>query len=296
MKPKAKAVLDELVSRLSAESTCKFVRDRLFSDGFDIPCRRWSALNQLCVSLSGTLDARGIRQWNAVGRRVRKGASAFSILIPILVAKDTREKRCEREEPKETAPGENRAEAPEEKSLVGFKTMSVFRVEDTEGDALGYEAAMRSFEVKSLPLIEVASSLGVEVHTGLVTPGCSAIYSRKKKEIILGTDNPQTFLHELSHAVDAALPERNEDYAFGEVVAELSSCFLGSLYGVPVDFDSTKAYIANYAGRGHVAFRIAQALTRVQSIYTFIEAASSKGEVAAIASPATVNRQESLQF
>jgi len=287
MNEKVKAVLDELVTRLSIESACTFVRNRLFTDGEDIPCRRWSVLNQLCVSLAGTLDARGIRQWNAVGRRVRKGASALHILIPILVARKEK-KDNERQKKTDTDPPE---------VLAGFRTIPVFRVEDTEGEELDYEVAMRSFDVASLPLIEVAASLGVSVRTGLVPTGASAVFSGKRKEIILGTDNPQTFLHELSHAVDASLPDQNEDYAFREVVAELSSCFLGSLYGVTVDIDSTRAYIANYAGRGHVAFRIAQALERVESIYTFIESRRTRREERKVAQKATAGkRQESLQF
>jgi hypothetical protein len=299
MKENVKAVLDDLVSRISAETATRFVRDHLFTDGVDIPCRRWSILNQFFVSLSGTADARGIRQWNSVGRRVLKGAQALHILIPILIPKVChagKEKGREEKLPRED---------DEESVLRGFRVMPVFRVEDTEGEVLSYEIAMRAFDIASLPLIEVATSLGVKVKTGLLPEDCSAVYNRKSKQIILGTDNPQTFLHELSHAVDAALPERNTDYAFGEIVAELSSCFIGFLYGIPVSIDSTKAYIEGYAGKGHVAFRIAEALSRVERIYQFIETSSKSasprlgivaGDRQHTASLASVGVQESLEF
>ena len=49
----------------------------------DLPCRKWSWNNQLLTALAGTDDARGFRQWLAVGRHVRKGEHGFPILAPI---------------------------------------------------------------------------------------------------------------------------------------------------------------------------------------------------------------------
>jgi len=43
----------------------------------DVPCRAWSWSNQLLTALAGHSDARGYRQWQAVGRHVRKGQKAF---------------------------------------------------------------------------------------------------------------------------------------------------------------------------------------------------------------------------
>ena len=196
-----------------------------------------------------------------MGRRVKQGAHALAILIPIIPRSARTEPSLE-EEPEEQE---------ERQKPVGFKLMPVFRVQDTGGEALPYELRMRAFDVSSLPLVGVARTLGVTVKAGLLPPSCAAVYKPGSKQIVLGTDNPQTFLHELSHAVDSALPGKSEDYDFCEVVAELSSCFLGSLYGVSVDIGATKAYIEHYAKRGHVAFALAHALGRVESIYAFIE-------------------------
>jgi hypothetical protein len=46
------------------------------------PCRAWSWRNQLIVALRGHSDARGFRQWQQVGRHVKKGEKAFNILSP----------------------------------------------------------------------------------------------------------------------------------------------------------------------------------------------------------------------
>jgi hypothetical protein len=72
------------------------------------------------------------------------------------------------------------------------------------------------------------------------------------------------------------LPGKSDDYAFNEVVAELSAAFLGSLYGINVDIDSTKAYIKGWAGKGHVAFKVSEALQRVEAIYQYIESNRKK--------------------
>jgi len=48
----------------------------------EVPCRKWSWHNQLLVALSGTADARGIKQWNKVGRKAKKGSNAVWILAP----------------------------------------------------------------------------------------------------------------------------------------------------------------------------------------------------------------------
>jgi antirestriction protein ArdC len=163
------------------------------------------------------------------------------------------------------------------KEVIRFKEMPVFRVEDTEGAPLDYEERVITFDVESLPFIEVAKSLGVTVEAGLTLDGSAGWYKNSKKFILMGTANPVVFLHELSHAVDFALPNRKEhDYAYGEVVAELSAAFLASLYGIKYDIAQTKSYIESWSGKGHVAFKVVDALARVEEIYHFIE--NSKNE------------------
>ena len=41
--------------------------------------------NRLLMMLAGTEDARGFRQWEKVGRMVKKGAKAFYILAPRII-------------------------------------------------------------------------------------------------------------------------------------------------------------------------------------------------------------------
>ena len=47
------------------------------------PSDNWSFFNRLIMFMNNTEDARGFRQWQKVGRRVKKGAKAFLSLIHI---------------------------------------------------------------------------------------------------------------------------------------------------------------------------------------------------------------------
>jgi hypothetical protein len=277
MKEKAKAILDDLMAKINNDTATKFVKDRLFSDGIEIPCRNWSLLNQFITFLAGTHDARGIRQWNKAGRTVKKGAKALHIFVPMLYPQKLGVMRSALERwamPDNCTQTE--INGPIIKTLTGFKLMPVFAVEDTEGKPLDYEDRLKSFNVETLPLIDVARKLGVTVQAGLTFDGCSGSFSPDKNKITLGSANRQVFLHELSHAIDNTVPGKSSDYAFNEVVAELSAAFLGSLYGINVDIGSTKAYIKGWAGNGHVAFKVSEALQRVEEIYHFIESNRQK--------------------
>jgi antirestriction protein ArdC len=148
-------------------------------------------------------------------------------------------------------------------------------VEDTDGAPLDYQRKMMEFDPSKFPLYEVAVKMGVAVNTGITTD-CYGFFSPDTNSITLGTSDVTTFMHELSHAVDNALPGKSEDRNFCEVVAELSSCFLCSLYGLPHHEEHTKAYIADYQGKSPVAFQIAKAIDRVLEIYNHIQTYTSE--------------------
>jgi antirestriction protein ArdC len=55
-----------------------------------------------------------------------------------------------------------------------------------------------------------------------------------------------------------------------EIVAELSSAFLGSLYGVKIDIHNTIAYIQGYNGKANIITNVMQSLQRVEEIYNYV--------------------------
>src|SRR5262249_4130478 len=113
----------------------------------NVPCRAWSWRNQLLVALQGHKDARGFRQWEAVGRWVKKGERAFYILAPL---------RKEVTDPK----------TGEEKTIVyGFKGPPVFGFEQTDGKPLPPADPEAVRWVEGLPLFEVAREWGLAVES-----------------------------------------------------------------------------------------------------------------------------------
>jgi len=257
----AKRLLEGLVEKLDTQTIAAFCQKRLFASEADLPMSKWSRLNQFAAFISQTSDARGVNQWREVGRWPRKGSHAIYILVPMF-------RTAKPEQPTE---GPTDQEGEEIKRLSGFRCMPVFRVEDTEGKELDYQQTLNAFDPSKFPLYQLAVSMGVKVAGGLMSYAYGS-FSPDSKQIKLGTDDPTTFLHELSHAVDNQLPGKSEDYAFNEVVAELSSCFLCTLYNLPHHEQHTKAYIQSYQGRASVAFQIMKAVDRVLEIYGYISA------------------------
>jgi hypothetical protein len=253
------AMLDELARKLaSSEEVGGYLNKRIYAMPDTIPCKKWSAMNQLMVMLAHTIDARGYNQWQQVGRQVKRGAKAIHILVPCIAKK------------------ENEAGEVEE-TLRYYKAVPIFTYEDTEGEELEYMAELRELEARptdALPLREVAEALGVQVKFTLSAGAYEGKYKLTKKAIELCTDEEQVFFHELAHAVDHSLgnlkPETVGD-PLNEVVAEFTACFLASRYGRAVNMLDTREYIAHYSGRAHVAIALSRAMERTIAIIEYIQ-------------------------
>jgi len=127
--------------------------------------------------LAGTNDARGFRQWQEVGRHVKRGSKAFTILAPRFIKKDA-------EDQEET-----------KTILVGFLSVPVFRVEDTEGKPLDYQ----KIELPELPLMEVAKEWGISMKAIPGNYRYLGYFSQDRREIALATEEECVFFHELVH-------------------------------------------------------------------------------------------------
>jgi len=205
----------------------------------DAPCRKWSWHNQLLVILSGTSDARGMKQWNTVKRKVKKGSSAVWILAPCM--KTLKEK------------DEDTGEEQKRNILYGFKAVPVYRVEDTEGEALPVDERMENW-IAGLPLVEVAKSWNINVdaysHHGAAPQPLGYYQSGTRgKAIMLGVENLSTFAHELCHAADERLHTLKDKTPMLEIVAELGGAILLECIGEHTESDLGGAYqyIERYA-------------------------------------------------
>lgn len=195
----------------------------------NIPSAKWSLLNRTLVFLAGTSDARGFRQWNQVGRYVKRNAKSFRILVPCIVKK------------------ENEENGEVEHALRGFMCKPVFRFEDTEGEPLEYE----KLELPDFPLIEIAEEWGISVKA---IPGNYRYYGYFRpgtKEIALATPEETVFFHELAHAahekVKGAMKPGQDPLQ--EIVAELSALSLTRIVGKQASDTTGNSYryIERYA-------------------------------------------------
>lgn len=201
----------------------------------DVPCRRWSWSNQLLTAIAGTQDARGFRQWGQVDRHVKKGSRAFHILAP-----------CVKEI-------ENERTGEKERHVFGFRSVPVFRLEDTEGEAIPVDQEAENW-IKSLPLLAVAESWGLAVTTYNGEGGrCLGKYSPASHVIALGVENLSTWAHELIHAADDRCGNLTltGSRALDETVAEMGGAVLLSCLGLEDDSDlgGAFAYIESWAGK-----------------------------------------------
>lgn len=241
------AILSQLRTAIEQDTLPATVAVSILQEkAIDKPSNRWSIGNRVIMKLNGTEDARGIRQWNAVGRRVHKGAKAFFILGPVyktVIEEEVLEVR-------DPDTGEVRTEVrPKEKQvLVGFKGIPVFRYEDTEGDPLPEV----SYEPPALPpLAEVARYYGVPIRYG---PFIERFYGYYRpgvqQEIYLCTHDEDVFFHELAHAahhrIQGGLKAGRDPHQ--EMVASLAAAILSELYGfrlyVRRNVEYAKAYAA----------------------------------------------------
>lgn len=254
---KAKEALNRLLEMFKTGDLPAAVA-RTVIRGQDRPCDKWSLGNRLIMLISGTEDARGFKQWQEVGRRVKKGAKAIYILAPV-----TRKKTVRRIE---TDPdtGQEREVTEERTVITGFRGVPVFRVEDTEGEPLPtYKPP------EPPPLFDVAKKFVDDVKYQPFVGRYYGCFKPGKREIVLTTHDAEVFFHELAHAVhDQVRPGglKGGQHAEQEIVAEVVACTLCELYGYEGYIWHGLQYIQSYAGRD-----AQQALKAVMGVLSDVE-------------------------
>ena len=196
----------------------------------NIPSNTWSLGNRVLMQLGGqTDDARGIKQWNAVGRRVNKGAKAVYILGPRYITV--------------TKKDEETGEETKRQVLIGFKSIPVYRKEDTHGESIDYEPKVTP-PLANLAHIEyqdIAAKYNIAAY---------GAYCKETDKILLATEEIKTFFHELVHKYDFKThdPKPGQD-ADQEIVAEFGAAVLAEIYGIECGRDDVArsvAYIKMY--------------------------------------------------
>ncbi len=171
--------------------------------------------------MAGTNDARGYRQWLEVGRYVRSRTKAFHILGPVIVKK---------RQYRETTLDQGEEEPAQ--ILVGFRTIPVFRHEDTHG------AELPTYTPRNPPpLIEVAARFGVRVMYERLAPSVYGVTDHTTKTITLATESWDVFFHELAHAIHRTFQPKTShgQEPEAETIGQLVAATLARLYGKPAD-------------------------------------------------------------
>jgi len=227
---KAQAALDRVVARFQAGDLGPLVAVARLRLSGDAPAVRWSLSNRVLAYLqTGSLDCRGYRQWQRVGRQVRKGARAAYILAPRT-----------RKVTNETTGQEDQ----EERVMCGFLGVAVFPYEATVGD----ECATVAYEPAAPPpLLDVAQALGIAVAWAPLA-GALGHCAADGQDLVVGSHDPAPFFHELAHAVHARLAGRLKvgQHADQEAVSELTAAVLMELYGYGDRSGNAWQYIAGY--------------------------------------------------
>lgn len=226
------------------------------------PCDAWSWSNRVLVALNGHDDARGFRQWEGVGRHVRKGERAMSILGPVLVKKSE---------------SDDSGQIITRSICVGFKSIPVFGYVQTEGEDLPERVQADRF-IEALPLLEVAKTWGLAVQTYNGGANGALGWYRHGTAIALGVENLSTWAHELVHAAEDRLGNLKGDKRASEVVAELGGAVLLTMLGREHDADLGGAwsYIKSWAGNKHPVSACMAVLNRVCAAVDLILATSEQ--------------------
>ena len=237
---KSQEIAQSVLERFKSGNVAEPLKMVLLSDN-RTPMAKWSFLNQFVCILSGCTDARGIKQWAKVGRKVTGEKARTYILAPLT----------------KTIRKTNAKTGEEETSsyVYGFKSIPVWDVEQTHGDPLPEEDEPEDHKrtLESLPLLNVAEEWGVKVLTqGVQGSGYLGYYSRGADVIVTGVENPIVFLHELVHKADYLNGTKVEEpnHPTSEAVAQLGACILAHMIGLGEQADEgfTWKYIQQQAG------------------------------------------------
>ena len=245
LSPNAQTSLDRVVEKFKRGDLSPIRHVARITLAEDAPAKKWSFSNKILAYVQAEeLDCRGYRQWQQVGRTVKKGSKAVYIVRPNTITKkslddDTKEVVC-----------------------VGFSHIPVFPASATEGEnkLLGYEPA------ELPPLIEVAKKLGIQISYIPITADRLGDCHPDGSKIRLGSQDPKVFFHELAHAIHARIegglvPGQHEEQ---ETIAEFTTTVLMDLYGLGDTTGNAWRYISVYANDPLVA--ITKAMATVEKV------------------------------
>jgi antirestriction protein ArdC len=226
----------------------------------------------------------GIRSWNELGRRVRRGEKGIMIFAPMIGYR----RNAEADQNKQA---DARTDKPEPR-LVGFRSVYVFDVDQTEGAELPELGSTFAGEVgdKLEKLAEFTTGQGIKLeYSDKIAPARGMSYGGLIR--ILPNMEPSetlaTFVHELAHEMLHRAERRTlTTKTVRETEAEAVAFVVCHALGLETGTGSSD-YIQLYHGDANL---LKESLEVVQRTSTFILGAISPKE--AVGAPATAEVQQ----
>lgn len=204
---------------------------------FQTRFHRYSFSNTMLIFLQMPEATRvaGIKTWNSMGRKVKKGEKGIKILAP-LTRKVTDE------------------DTGEEKWILnGFKTVTVFDVSQTEGKPLPELAPDLQGDTQNGRQLYEQLMLAADVPVKFGETGSAkGYYHPVKREIVLsdnysGDELTAILLHEIVHSiVEKDPPKDKADRERAEIVAEGATYVVAQYFGMDTS-SSSFGYVIGWA-------------------------------------------------
>jgi len=245
------------------EGVKKMVESKSFEDflRFSSKFRRYSFGNVLLIwtQRPNATQVAGMKTWNALGRTVKKGEKGIMIFAPFIKkvrkAVGTDENSC----PDVTAESLEKTgdQEKEAQMLVGFKSVYVFDVSQTEGKPLpelevGKPSMDDDGDAEEL-FRRILKASPVPVDYEEIVGISNGYYMSKERKIVLSNaltaaQRCKTLLHELAHYLSLD-PSSSCDFSRSreELIAEGAAYIVSAHFGLDSS-DYSVPYVASWAG------------------------------------------------
>jgi hypothetical protein len=132
-----------------------------------------------------------------------------------------------------------------EMNTLEYIYIPILKTKNNSIDVTRLVKRFRELDINKLPLIEVVKFLNIKIEKSNILEVFGR-YNHVEHKITLGSDYVPTFIHELVHAIDHILPNRNDKLYYAENVAELSTILLCRIYNIPINISYSLYYLQIY--------------------------------------------------
>lgn len=268
MNPKTEAALAQLDAGVAA--LCNSDQWQEYLD-FSRKFYGYSARNTVLIhtQMRGASRVAGYHKWQVMGRQVKKGEKAIVILAPLI-------KKAEIS----AADGSSAAgtmEQETETKLVGFRTVSVFDISQTEGEPLPEVVTRLTGQAPEGVINRLETAIrdkGIVLRYEPIPGSTNGYYVHGTKggagEIVVDADlapaqRAKTLAHELAHSIlHAEATTADTDRPVAEIEAESTAYIVMQELGIDSGSYSF-GYVASWGGGDHARDATLASITRIRT-------------------------------